>query len=121
MNQAVAAVQGDAVTQLTVVADQQALTAALALVLGGCVGDLDVDKRTFAIEHAPELHRGMTKDQIVAVLGQPHYLFKQDRAEMPELWTYVDEPSGPRSRQILRIFFDPGGLVARLEMRRSRP
>jgi outer membrane protein assembly factor BamE (lipoprotein component of BamABCDE complex) len=45
----------------------------------------------------------MTKDQIVAVLGQPHYMFK------PELWTYVDELSGPRSRQILRIFFDPGG------------
>jgi outer membrane protein assembly factor BamE (lipoprotein component of BamABCDE complex) len=96
-----------------------AIVASLALILGGCVGSLDVDKRMFAIERVPELHRGMTKEQIVAVLGQPHYMFKEDRPQTPELWTYVSEPSGPSSRQILRVFFDPAGQVARLEMRRN--
>jgi outer membrane protein assembly factor BamE (lipoprotein component of BamABCDE complex) len=61
----------------------------------------------------------MTKEQIVAVLGQPHYMFKEDRSQTPELWTYVSEPSGPSSRQILRVFFDPAGHVARLEMTRN--
>jgi outer membrane protein assembly factor BamE (lipoprotein component of BamABCDE complex) len=96
------------------------IVASLALILGGCVGSLDVDKRMFAIERVPELQRGMTKDQIVAVLGPPHYMFKEDRPQTPELWTYVSEPSGPPSRQILRIFFDPAGQVAHLEMRRNK-
>jgi len=97
-----------------------AIVATLALILGGCVGSLDVEERMFAIDRVPQLQRGMTKDQIIAVLGQPHYMFKQDRPQTPELWTYVSEPSGPPSRQILRVFFDPAGQVARLEMRRNR-
>jgi hypothetical protein len=54
------------------------------------------------------------------VLGQPHYMFKEDRPQTPELWTYVSEPSGPPSRQILRVFFDPAGQVAHLEMKRNK-
>ena len=97
-----------------------AIVAAVALILAGCVGTLDHETRMFAIERVPELQRGMTKDQIVAVLGQPHYMFKEDRPQTPELWTYVSEPSGPPSRQILRVFFDPSGQVARLEIRRNK-
>ena len=83
----------------------------LATLLAGVGCDGEYESPTYPAAQAAAVQPGMTKAQVVGLLGRPHHMFVQDPNGIVEIWAYVNQYREER----FQIGFDADGNVVRTE------